>query len=86
MDTPVYLKDTETGALVDLSKGGYNFTAKAGTYTNRFEVLMEATVTGIQQVGTTAGEDAKVYDLSGRRAKENGKGVYIINGEKTLVK
>ena len=86
MDTPVYLKDTETGALVDLSKGGYNFTAKAGTYTNRFEVLMEATVTGIQQVGTEAGEDAKVYDLSGRRAKENGKGVYIINGEKTLVK
>ena len=86
MDTPVYLKDTETGALVDLSKGGYNFTAKAGTYTNRFEVLMEATVTGIQQVGTEAGEDAKVYDLSGRRAKENSKGVYIINGEKTLVK
>ena len=86
MDTPVYLKDRETGALVDLSKGAYNFTAKAGTYTNRFEVLMEATVTGIQQVGTEAGEDAKVYDLSGRRAKENSKGVYIINGEKTLVK
>ena len=86
MDTPVYLKDTETGALVDLSKGGYNFTAKAGTYTNRFEVLMEATVTGIQQVGAANDDDAKVYDLSGRRAKENGKGVYIINGEKTLVK
>ena len=86
MDTPVYLKDRETGALVDLSKGAYNFTAKAGTHVNRFEVLMEATVTGIQQVGTEAGEDAKVYDLSGRRAKENGKGVYIINGEKTLVK
>ena len=86
MDTPVYLKDRETGALVDLSKGAYNFTAKAGTYTNRFEVLTEASVTGIQQVGAEAGEDAKVYDLSGRRAKENGKGVYIINGEKTLVK
>ena len=86
MDTPVYLKDRETGALVDLSKGAYNFTAKAGTNVNRFEVLMEATVTGINQVGTTEGEDAKVYDLSGRRVKENGKGVYIINGEKTLVK
>ena len=86
MDTPVYLKDRETGALVDLSKGAYNFTAKAGTNVNRFEVLMEATVTGINQVGTTEGEDAKVYDLGGRRVKENGKGVYIINGEKTLVK
>ena len=86
MDTPVYLKDRETGALVDLSKGAYNFTAKAGTHVNRFEVLMEATVTGINQVGTTEGEDAKVYDLGGRRVKENGKGVYIINGEKTLVK
>ena len=86
MDTPVYLKDLETGALVDLSKDSYKFTAKAGTYTNRFEVLTEATVTGINQVGTTEGEDAKVYDLGGRRVKENGKGVYIINGEKTLVK
>ena len=86
MDTPIYLKDRETGALVDLSKGAYNFTAKAGTNVNRFEVLMEATVTGINQVGTTEGEDAKVYDLGGRRVKENGKGVYIINGEKTLVK
>ncbi len=86
MDTPVYLKDRETGALVDLSKGAYNFTAKAGTNVNRFEVLMEATVTGINQVGTTEGEDAKVFDLGGRRVKENGKGVYIINGEKTLVK
>ena len=86
MDTPVYLKDRETGALVDLSKGAYNFTAKAGTNVNRFEVLMEATVTGINQVGTTEGEDAKVYDLGGRRVKENGKGVYIINSEKTLVK
>ena len=86
MDTPVYLKDRETGALVDLSKGAYNFTAKAGTNVNRFEVLMEATVTGIQQVGATEGEDTKMFDLGGRRVKENGKGVYIINGEKTLVK
>lgn len=86
MDTPVYLKDREPGALVDLSKGAYNFTAKAGTNVNRFEVLMEATVTGINQIGTTEGKDAKVFDLSGRRVKENGKGVYIINGEKTLVK
>ncbi len=86
MDTPVYLKDRETGALIDLSKGAYNFTAKAGTNVNRFEVLIEATVTGINQVGTTEGEDAKVFDLGGRRVKENGKGVYIINGEKTLVK
>ena len=86
MDTPVYLKDLETGALYDLSKGGYSFTAKAGTHTNRFEVWMENIATGIEQVGTEADEDAKVYDLSGRRAKQNGKGVYIINGEKTLVK
>ena len=86
MDTPVFLKDRETGALIDLSQDSYNFTTKAGTFTNRFEVLLEATVTGIQQVGTANGEDVKVYDLSGRRAKENGKGVYIINGEKTLVK
>ena len=86
MDTPVYLKDLETGALFDLSKGDYNFSAKAGSHVNRFEVLMEATVTGVQQVGSAIGEDVKVYDLSGRRAKENGKGVYIINGEKTLVK
>ena len=87
MDTPVYLKDRETGSVYDLRQGAYQFSAGAGTHANRFEVLLEATVTGIQEVGTaTEGDATKVYDLGGRRVKENGKGVYIINGEKTLVK
>ena len=87
MDTPVYLKDRETGSVYDLRQGAYQFSAGAGTHANRFEVLLEATVTGIQEVGTaTEGDATKVYDLGGRRVKENGKGVFIINGEKTLVK
>lgn len=42
--------------------------------------------TGIQGVTGTAGADAPVYDLSGRRVEKAVRGIYIQGGKKILVK
>lgn len=44
-----------------------------------------AGTTGIQTVKRSMGEDA-IYNLQGVRIKQPGKGIYIINGKKTVVK
>lgn len=87
MDTPVFVKDMKTGALHDLREGGYTFSTEAGTFAQRIQIWTEGTATGIGRVNTEQATGAeKVYDMSGRAANKDAKGVYIINGEKTLVK
>ena len=89
MDTPVFVKDLKTGALHDLSKGAFTFTTEGGTYANRLQILTQDTVTGISGVnadGTLVEGEHKTYDLSGRRVEKKANGVYIIDGNKTLVK
>ena len=87
MDTPVFVKDMKTGALHDLRQGGYTFSTEAGTYAQRIQIWTEGTATGIGRVNAEQATGAeKVYDMSGRAANKDAKGVYIINGEKTLVK
>jgi len=44
-----------------------------------------AGTTGIKPIRTTNGEDV-IYNLQGVRVKKAGKGIYIINGKKTVVK
>lgn len=86
MDTHVMLKDAETGTLFDLSDGAYTFTAKAGTYDNRF-YLMTAKATGIEKAETDIEDSSKtVFDLSGRKVENNAKGLNIVNGKKVYVK
>ena len=41
---------------------------------------------GIDQIEAEVTNNAKVYDLSGRRVSEPTKGLYLINGKKVLVK
>lgn len=87
MDTPVFVKDMKTGALHDLREGGYTFSTEAGTFAQRIQIWIEGTATGIGRVNAEQTEGAeKVYDMSGRATNKEAKGVYIINGEKTLVK
>ena len=87
MDTPVFVKDMKTGALHDLREGGYTFSTEAGTFAQRIQIWTEGTATGIGRVNAEQAEGAeKVYDMSGRATNKEAKGVYIINGEKTLVK
>ncbi|MBR7028660.1 MAG: discoidin domain-containing protein [Bacteroidaceae bacterium] len=51
-----------------------------------FLLFDEGDVTGINAVNAAAQNGAAVYDLQGRRVSNAQKGVYIINGQKVLVK
>lgn len=49
-------------------------------------ILYVGTTTGIDGLAAEHSKVNAVYDLQGRKAAEPGKGVYIVNGEKVLVK
>ena len=51
-----------------------------------FLLFDDGTVTGINAVNAAAQNGAAVYDLQGRRVSNAQKGVYIVNGQKVLVK
>lgn len=51
----------------------------------RIRLNGQGDTTDIQEVPTTT-TDAAVYDLSGRRVVNPGKGVYIVNGKKVMMK
>lgn len=42
--------------------------------------------TSITEITATDAGDAKVYDLQGRRVGKAGRGLYIVNGKKTLIR
>ncbi len=42
-------------------------------------------VTGIETVESQPAEDARVYDLTGRRVAKPTNGIYVINGKKTII-
>lgn len=49
--------------------------------------VSDAIYTGISEVkADAAAKDQKIYDLSGRRVMNPGKGLYIINGKKYVIK
>ena len=61
-DTEVYLIDKHTGTETDLNSFSYDFTAEAGTYNDRFEIVMkrigetaitEETTAAVKVMGTT---------------------------------
>ena len=88
MDAEVFVKDYKTGALHNLNDGAYSFSSDAGTFNERFEILLKGTApgtTGIDEVNGENGEvKADIYDLQGRKMQDAGKGIYIINGEKVV--
>ncbi|SFJ09558.1 Por secretion system C-terminal sorting domain-containing protein [Kaistella treverensis] len=54
----IYLKDKDAKTLTNLSEGDYIFTASAGEYTNRFEIVYSATALG---VGADVKKGVQVY-------------------------
>ena len=87
MDAVVYIKDYKTGTLHNLNDGAYSFSTDAGTFNERFEVLLKGTApgtTGIDEVKGESGNVKTVYDLQGRKMQNAGKGIYIIDGEKVV--
>ena len=87
MDAEVFVKDYKTGELHNLNDGAYSFSTDAGTFNERFEILLKGTApgtTGIEDVNGENGNVKTVYDLQGRKMKDAGKGIYIIDGEKVV--
>ena len=95
MDAEVFVKDYKTGTLHNLKDGAYSFSTDAGTFNDRFEILLKGTAPGTTGIDEVEGENGKVktengevkgdiYDLQGRKMQNTGKGIYIINGEKVV--
>ena len=95
MDAEVFVKDYKTGTLHNLKDGAYSFSTDAGTFNDRFEILLKGTAPGTTGIDELKGENGNVktengevkteiYDLQGRKMQDAGKGIYIINGEKVV--
>ena len=63
------------------SDGKYKFTADAPFYP-----IKSTNPTAIEEVKNENGKVKGIYDLQGRKVENPGKGLYIINGKKFLVK
>lgn len=55
MDQPVLLKDNLMNITYDLSNGDYSFSSEAGTFENRFMLLIDGGATGIADIAKEAG-------------------------------
>lgn len=55
MDQPVLLKDNLMNITYDLSNGDYSFSSEAGTFDNRFMLLINGGATGIADIAKEAG-------------------------------
>ncbi len=87
MDTPMLLKDAETGITADLSENGYVFSAKAGTYNKRFMLIKAEDATAIETIAVSdIPANAEIYDLAGRKLSSAKSGVNIVNGKKVMIK
>lgn len=77
------------GIVTAVAEGTATITAAANGFTAECTVTVtakpeEPIESGLQTI--TAGSVAKAYDLQGRKVTKASKGLYIINGQKTLVK
>ena len=61
----------------------YTFEANEGTDNNRFVMVINNNVTGIDKLHMT-NDESPVYDLTGRRVSNTSKGIYIINNKKVV--
>ena len=63
------------------------YTIRAANSRGGFGLAAEVSpATGISAIEAELGGDVKIYDLNGRRVMTPAKGVYIINGKKTVIK
>ena len=83
------LKDGKFGlcAAGELPAGKAYLPVPAGSASNELIIVIDGEVTGIDKVVTRdALENAKIYNLQGQEVKKAGKGIYIINGKKVVMK
>jgi hypothetical protein len=86
MDIAVYLMDTLTGTVHDLTKGGYEFSSESGTFDKRFILIVKGDATGIDGV-MDVDADAPIYNVKGQQVKDmNHSDIYIQNNHKMVKK
>lgn len=56
------------------------------TAANGISVVWDESVTGIHEATLPSDASSAIYDLQGRRVTKPGKGIYIVNGKKTIFK
>lgn len=88
-DMSILLIDNETDCEVNIAEESYTFTAQAGTFENRFTLVIGSDVTGVNEIDNSESSNSKsLYDLQGRRTNsQSQKGIYIIkqNGKSRKV-
>ena len=85
MDVPVYLKDNRTGIIHDFSEGDYTFMTEAGTFEDRFTIIMKAGTTSIDKSQLIIDKEAPIYNTKGQQVDEpHGQGVYIKENRKVI--
>ena len=57
-----------------------------GSSARIYMVFGNESATGVKEIGNGRSESSKYYDLQGRRVEKPGKGLYIRNGKKEVVK
>ncbi len=82
MDKPVLLRDNALNITYDLTNGDYQFSSEAGTFDNRFMLLVDKSATGIADIVTATGVNIKPCDTGINITGTNGKtvSVYGANG------
>ena len=85
----VILEDKLNNSFVELSvDNSYTFSALAGEYLNRFVLHFENEATGVDNINVDdMNADDAIYNLQGIKVNStNNKGIYIKNGQKTIIK
>ena len=84
MDTPIYIKDNLNGTVHDFAEGDYEFASDAGTFEDRFTVVMKAGETGIDNSEFTI-QNSEIYNVKGQRVENmQEKGVYVKENRKVV--
>lgn len=55
MDQPVMLRDNVMNVTYDLSNGDYQFTSEAGTFDDRFMIMIDGSATGVADIARESG-------------------------------
>ena len=83
----LYLTDLVAQKTVNLRDEDYTFDATAGTDEARFVLTANGNADGIAETMTDEQTTGRaVYDLQGRRVETTGRGAYIVNGKKLIIK
>lgn len=78
--------NTSTGETADINES-LSFSMRQGSLKAPVKLTANGDVTGISRVALQQPVQEGVYDLSGRKVDTmNGRGIYIVNGKKVIVK